>query len=103
MVQVGRSLVANPDAADAIAVAVPDSLTAPAATAGSVGSVVWAACIITAAIIAVRSGHGAADDGSGGQTADHAGGDGATARLRGNGRCNRSNRHSRGCSKGGQG
>src|SRR5215212_2723353 len=109
MVQVGRGLVANPDATDAIAVAVPNSLAAPAAGGGSVGgSVVWATAIIPAVVIAVRTiavrtGRGAADDGSGGQAADHASGDGATTRLRGGGRCDRSNRHSRGCSKGGQG
>src|SRR5437762_8921730 len=90
-------LIANPDAADAPAEAVPNSLATPATGGGGVGSVV------RAVVIAIRTGRGTADDGSGGKPAEHAGGDGATTRLRGSGRGDRSDRQGRGCSNGGQG
>src|SRR6478735_1439683 len=87
---------------NAPAVTVPEALTAPAAAARRI---IGATGIVAAVVVAVGSRSRAADNRTGGESADHAGSYGTTMATRfcGRRRCNRCHRQGRGRCKGSQG
>src|SRR4051794_2387188 len=85
-----NGLVTSPDAADAPAVAIPEAFSMPAAGRGCIRAARIVTAIVAATVIAIRAGRSATDDRAGGKSADHAGGDGATACFSRGRRCNAS-------------